>query len=460
MKKSSVFLKSAALIAVSVLLSACSGSSGGSGKDLDAETRQTVNQAVNNSDLLSDDELENKTIKLLSTWDINPDDTGKNVPAELAVFQEKYGGKIETKIVNWDERYEQLAYAINGGEGIDFFPAGELDCMPKGAVKDMFVPVDDYIDFSSPLWADVKEVNDSLMWNDEHYIMCTEITSDCVIIYNRSTIDEMGFEQPDKLYKEGKWTWDTFADMLREFCDADEQRYGLDGWYFESAISKTTGVPYIDMDNGKIINNMRNSAIERVQNFMYSLNQSGCVMDKAAFEWKEHPEFIASGKELFYPCGLWTLYCEPSQWTERFGEDAFFVPMPKDPESDKYYQPASLNGYVMVKGGDNPEGVVRFVESKRFTLLNDEIGQISINQFKNDYGWSDEMIEMKNEAERLTKENPVFDFYKGVSSDVEALIDSGEYGIRASLNGIPWSETLDSSYDTVNQLIEDALSGE
>ena len=206
MKKSSVFLKSAALIAVSVLLSACSGSSGGSGKDLDAETRQAVNQAVNNSDLLSDDELENKTIKLLSTWDINPDDTGKNVPAELAVFQEKYGGKIETKIVNWDERYEQLAYAINGGEGIDFFPAGELDCMPKGAVKDMFVPVDDYIDFSSPLWADVKEVNDSLMWNDEHYIMCTEITSDCVIIYNRSTIDEMGFEQPDKLYKEGKWT--------------------------------------------------------------------------------------------------------------------------------------------------------------------------------------------------------------------------------------------------------------
>ena len=40
-------------------------------------------------------ELENKTIKWLSTWDINSDATGKTTPVELAIFQERYGGKIE-----------------------------------------------------------------------------------------------------------------------------------------------------------------------------------------------------------------------------------------------------------------------------------------------------------------------------------------------------------------------------
>lgn len=453
-----ILLKSIALIIGISALSACNSDNDKPKKDLDSDTRLAINAAVNSSNLLVNKELENKTIKFLSTWDINPDSSGKNVPVELAVFQEKYGGEIESKIVNWDERYEQLAYSINGGEGIDFFPAGELDCLPKGAIKDMFVPVDDYIDFNSPLWADVKDINDRFMWNDKHYIMCTEISSDCVMIYNRSYMDEYGFEQPYNLYKEGKWTWDALADMLEKFCNEDEQKYGLDGWYFEAAISKTTGVPYIDMNNGQIINNLRDSSIERVQNYMYSLNRSGCVMDKSKFEWQEHPEFIASGKELLYPCGLWTLYCEPAQWKERFGEDVFFVPMPRDPEADKYYMPASFNGYVMVKGGTNPEGVVRFVESKRFTLLDDTINKISNNQFKNDYGWSDELIAMKNEVEKATRENPVFDFYRGVSNDVELLIDSAEYGIRASMYGKPWSETLDTGYDTVNQLIDDALN--
>lgn len=65
-------------------------------------------------------ELENKTIKWLSTWDINSDDTGKTTPIELAIFQERYGGKIEWHQTTHSARYDDLANAINSDEGIDF----------------------------------------------------------------------------------------------------------------------------------------------------------------------------------------------------------------------------------------------------------------------------------------------------------------------------------------------------
>lgn len=451
-------IAAALLISASVLLAACSASDSSDKNKASDEIQKKLDSILSSDGELLTGELENKTIKFLSTWDINPDDTGKSVPLELALFQQKYGGNIKTKIVSWSERYEQLAYSINGGEGIDFFPANDFDAFPKGAIKDMFVPVDDYIDYSSPLWTDVKEANDRFMWDGKHYMICTDVTSDCIMIYNRTVMNEMGFEDPAKLYAEGKWTWDTLKDMLSKFCDENESRYGIDGWYFEAGISKTTGVPYIGLENGRIVNNMRNSDIERVQNYMYDLNKSGYILDKSKFEWTEHPEFIASGKELFYPCGMWKLYCEKSQWSSLFGDDAFFVPMPKDPEADEYYTPSGINGYLMVKGGQNPEGVAKFTECKRFSVVNQQVADIAEEQFRNDYGWTDEMMDMKKEAERLSSENPVFDFYAGISSDITLLLDSAKYGIRAAMAGTPWSETVDSVYDTVNQLIDDATA--
>ena len=68
------------------------------------------------------------------------------------------------------------------------------------------------------------------------------------------------------------------------------------------------------------------------------------------------------------------------------------------------------------------------------------------------------MMDMKKEAERLSLQNPVFDFYAGISSDITLILDSAKYGIRASMAGTPWSETVDSVYDTVNQLIDDATA--
>lgn len=454
-------IRKAILAAASVVLSAsvmsCGGSSDKKPVDkLDAATRaELASLAAKDSRLTG--ELENKKIKWMANWGFNTDGH-----AEYVVFQERYGGEIEAVIVDWEDRYNKLATAINGDEGIDFFPAGDADAFPKGAIKSMFVPVDDYIDFSSELWADVKDINDSLVWDGSHYIMCTDISGgNTVVVYNKKTIDEYSLDDPAQLYAEGKWDWNSFKKMLDDFCDPENNLYGIDGFWTEAALSMTTGVPYVGLENGKLVNNLRNPSLERVQNFMAELYKDGCVIDKSKYGWKEMPTFIGEGKELFYPCGLWSLYKPDSEWKKTFGDDAFFVPMPKDPEADQYYIPANVEGYLMVRGGKNPEGVAKFAECKRATLLNSELMKIGDQLLIDSYGWTPEMISMRDELNKLAYANPMFDYYPGVGDSIADTLDSGEVGIRASLQGgVSWAETVGACYGVIDSLIEDANNGE
>ncbi len=424
-------------------------------KDMATDTREQLKELAMESDLLTG-ELENKTIKWLSDWDINSDDTGKTTPIELAIFQERYGGEVEWYQTTYGARYDNLANYINSDEGIDFFYGGNWDAFPKGAIRGMFVSYDDYIDLDSELWEGVKDANDAMVWNGEHYMAVVDVTGDnCAIIYNRKTIDEYGLDDPAELFEDGEWTWDAFEEMLAKFVDTDEERYGIDSWYFEAGLSASTGVPYIGLEDGKLVNNLRNEAIEDYQNWMYSLWQSDYIaLGVGDYGWESRDYYIGEGKLLFYPCGLWAMTTE--DWEETFGEDAFFVPVPQYEEADAYYIPTSVNAYLFVKGGSNPEGVAKFLDCFRFSKISDGAQEISDQQFKDDYGWSDEMIEMANTMNEMALENPVFDFYNGVSSDLTDILDSSEHGVRATSRGTSWTESVNSIYDQVQNYIDEA----
>ena len=440
-------------ITSAVMLTACGDSDNKLLRDLDPETRAYIKD-VATQDTLLDGELENKTIKWLATWDINPDGTGKNVPVDLAVFQERYGGEVKYYPVSYDERYEKLAQYIKSGEGIDFFSGSDMDAFPKGVIKEMFVPADDYIDFSSDIWKDVRDVNDSFVWDDKHYLTAVSVNGGgCAVIYNKNTIAEAGLEDPAVLFEKGEWNWDTFENMLDEFVDNDNQKYGIDGWWFEEAFVQTTGVPAIALENGKLINNLAEPSMERVQNWLYNLSVNGNVAIGSSFYgWTEHPEYIGEGKLLFYPCGLWKLYSTPENWKTVFGEDIGFVPMPKDPQADEYYIPAGMDSYLFVNGGDNPEGVAKFLDCKRYVICNQKLKDMYDSETRSDYGWSDEMIEMKQKMDEMALENPNFDFSKGASFDIEKKIDEG---LRQSAYGTPWSETFNSINSAVQTLIDE-----
>ena len=400
-------------------------------------------------------DLENKTIKFFSTWDINPDGSGKDVPIELQLFQERYGGNIEWISTTWDTRYSDMSTYVLGGEGVDFFPTNDMDNFPKGAVNGMYVPYDQYVDFSSELWAPTKAMNDQCQWMDNHYLIILGATEGTVVIYNKDTIEENGLEDPAQLLADGEWTWDTFKDMMADFCDPESGCYGLDGWWTEASILLTTGVPCVSLENGQMKSNIGNADLERVMNFQYELFSAGYNLPKAEYDWTEQPQRVGEGKTLFFPAGLWKIYSAKDQWGAIFGENAMFVPMPKDPEADKYYLPAGMDSYALLKGGQNHEGVIKYLECKLVAATNEKTKELGRQQLINDYGWSDEMIEMKDKVAEITNEAPVFDFYNGGDDDMKSILDSGEAGVRSALaQGIEWSETRAAIEETIDAMIE------
>lgn len=403
-------------------------------------------------------ELENKTIKWFSFYDpYHANNLGQKKALSLELFEAKYGGEIEYVQTTWESRFNDMSTRIIGGDGIDFTPGGDLDSFPKGVPNGQFESFDSYIDWNDPLWAEWKDLNDMFELNGSHYLICLNATGGQVVYYNRDTIEYFGFDDPAELLEAGEWTWDKFREMLMEYCDVENEQYGLDGWFNEQPIMLTAGVPSVELKGGKLVSNVMDPNLERVMNFMHDLNTFGLVLDKNLTGWTVHNEFIGEGKELFYISGLYEIQSAPEIWSKTFGEvgNAMFVPLPKDPQADKYYLPAGLEAYMLCKGAQNPEGVMRFMECTLAANSDERTKTMNIDNMKNNYGWTDEMIEMNDKINQLTIENPVYDLHAGCPTDLYDILDSGDYGIRAAFYGVEWSTVRDELNNVVNVYIDE-----
>ena len=428
--------------------------------EINTETLAAEDQATMDdvSNLLADVELENKTIKWFSFYDpFNATTSGNTKALSLELFEKKYGGTIEYIPTTWQARFTDLSTNILGGTGIDFIAGGDLDSFPKGVPNGQFEPYDQYVDFESELWSPVKELNDQFELNGKHYLIATQATSGEVVIYNRQTIQANGYDDPAELLENGEWTWTAFKDMLLDFVDPDAEQYGLDGWFNEKPLMLTSGMAPVELKDGQLVSNLFDARLEKTMNFMYELNQNGLVLDKSLFGWAEHPEFIGEGKELFYICGTYCLESSPDIWSVTFGnpEDVMFVPMPKMDDADEYYLPAGLEAYMLCKGAQNPDGVARFMEC--ILASNQDPGAIEIadNKRRNDFGWTDEMLEMRYKIADMTAENPMYSIHTGCPTDMYNMLDSGEYGIRAAFYGHDWPSVREALAEAVNVMIDE-----
>lgn len=421
-----------------------------------AEEEQAAVEDVTN--LLPDVELENKTIKWFSFYDpFHATTSGNTKSLSLELFERKYEGEIEYIPTTWQARFTDLSTNILGGTGIDFIAGGDLDSFPKGVPNGQFEPYDDYVDFSGELWGSVKDLNDQFELNGHHYLIATQATAGEVVVYNRNTIEAHGFDDPAKLLEEDKWTWTAFKNMLLDYVDPDAEQYGLDGWFNEKPLMLTCGVPPVSLTDGRLTSNLYDERLEKAMSFMYELNQFGLVLDKNLFNWNVHPEFIGEGKELFYITGIYALEGAADIWTTQFGspESVMFVPMPKADDADKYYLPAGMEAYMLCKGAQNPEGVARFMECTIAASMDPSTVEIGDNKLKNDYSWTDEMVEMRHKLNDMTAENPMYSIHTGCPTDMYNMLDSGEYGIRAAFYGLDWPSVRESLAPAVDVMIEE-----
>ncbi|MGN0593743.1 MAG: extracellular solute-binding protein, partial [Hominimerdicola sp.] len=345
----------------------------------------------------------------------------------------------------------------------DFFPASDMDAFPKGAIKSMFQPVDDYIDLDSELWAGSKTTCDAFVFNGQHYVAGIQAQPNYVCVYNTKTITENGLDDPKELYENDEWTWSKFAEMCSDFTDEDSKKYGLDGYWYTKALNNICGVPLIGLEDGKLVNNMSDPAVTKVQNLMYDLQKDGVVFPRCDNNWNTRGdgttgEGLGSHLTLFIPTGLWALETTQDK-TAPFGDitagEVMFVPMPRLDDSDTYYTSARVEGYLLCKNAPNPEGFAAYMDCLQ--VANAEASNIHIEQLKKEYGWTDEMIEMREEVYRLANENPVYDFQEGVSAELSTLmVNINQATMITGGEATTWTACVAENEKAVDYILKEA----
>lgn len=406
---------------------------------------------------LPDVELENKTIKWIAHYDLNPSTDGRSKSVALNLFETKYNGSIQWYSTTWETRYNDLSSYVLGGEGIDFFPC-DTAALPKGVISGMFQPIDDYIDLSNDLWKQYESAMEIYNFNGKHYEFVTNVSAENVVIYSKKTIEENGLEDPYEQWQNGEWNWDTFKASLMSFVDPDADCYGLDGFWAEKALYLSAGVPSVSSVDGTLTSNIMDPTLEQAMNFGYDLYNNNLIINREIFDWAEQPQFMGEGKELFYICGSWAVNTDPNTWTTKIDpSDLGIVPVPSPAGSDNYMA-ATLDGWCLCKGAANPEGVARFGECSILANQDPDAVAIGDRKLRDDAKWSDELIQINKDINDIARQFPVVDLSTGVSTDVANLTTDGgdQVGLRAAFHGTDWATNRDEIGAVVQMLVEEA----
>ncbi|GAB5082889.1 hypothetical protein Osc1_20650 [Hominimerdicola sp. 21CYCFAH17_S] len=356
-----------------------------------------------------------KDLIWLSYFDINPTKREPETRTDLDLFQKK-GGSITYWQTPSMEKYEQLAAKLMSNDPPDMFWYEQKMTFPANVIKDMFQPIDELVDFDSSLWSGVKDTAENFALNGKHYVAPVKFVTNSVLTYDKSMIEASQLEDPYDLYMAGDWDWDTWYDLMDEYCSGasdGEERFGVNGW-FAPFIFHSTGKTLIsyDSENKEYVSNIYDADFERASELLYNIQKNGMYYS----DWVGQAADAFKKNILFYAMGPWAVSGthKPADG-ERWG----IVPMPKDPNSDTYYCTPEINAYMWVKGSTKKEAMKTWMECARLVNTDEKYKQIDKEKFfTTNSNWTEEMYNMAYEETFTDKYVQMIDPGYGISTEL------------------------------------------
>ena len=445
----------AGALAVATVLSLTACGKGGDAQQTESETTtqktewtgDNIEVTVDDGALSDEVDISGKTLKWMGFYDLNPTNDANERSAELAIFEDKYGASIEYMPTSNAARFDDLAAAISGGTPPDIF-IYEWRTFPYDISKGMYQPVDSLIDWSDPMWADVKDTADKFVWKGEHYIapLGYAFSDTQVLMYNTRLVEEEGFEDPYELYQKGEWDWDTFQNMMKEFVENGTDRYGIGGWW-ANAFVYTAGETMVTYDGTSFKNNMNSAKIERAQLVLEDIFKNDLIKRG----WIPPQESFVSNDLLFYSMGTWA-YNDASK---SMPDDTIqIVPFPKDPESDKYYVSNKVNAYMWVKGSENGDVVKAWFDCNRLVNYDSQYTEVTKEKFlANNPGWTSEMYDIAMDFYDSDKFVQAYDYGYGLSTTMGDEVMTVLYEGIANEVSENWVQTREAYMSIVDEEI-------
>ncbi|MBQ8791255.1 MAG: extracellular solute-binding protein [Ruminiclostridium sp.] len=303
-------------------------------------------------------------MKWLGYYDLNTDDKVIVDQFEDAGYSVEYIATQSGAVY-----FEKLAQLISSGDSPDLVRY-EWMSFPHGVTKNLYMPLDNYVDLDSPTWSGVKPTIESFNIGGKHYYLPYQVNPGVVLLYNKTALEDEGIStDPFELYQNGEWTWDAWKDIMIEWCDLGDDYYGiLPTGFVAMPFIISTGTPLIDVDgaNKQIINNMKDANVQRCQDFLQSLALEELVQP----EYMDPATVFADGKILFAEFGLDWGYTSAQQALPE--KEIYFVPIPRDEKADAYYSNTDTFGYLVPAGAQNVKAALKYMELCRLAEIDPE----------------------------------------------------------------------------------------
>lgn len=298
-------------------------------------------------------------VKALSYYDFETD-----APEIAGLLASRYGGYLETEITtSGSAYYERLNTMIASGDSPDLVRY-DWPTFPSAIARNMYTALDEWLDIESPLWADETEIIEQFSFLGKHYYFPQGAMPSLAVVYNRVSIQETGLPDPMDLYESGEWDWNKFEEMMRTWVEQGSDYTGLRGAQWAAMMFiNTTGTKFIGLENGELINNMKDSNVQRTMNWLTDMYRDGLIGDG----WIHPADAFIDGKTLFLVMVLTWGYesAQEGMWKNGLDADIAVVPIPKDPQSDRYYLACDSLGYLVPAGAKNIQGGVDWILCSR-----------------------------------------------------------------------------------------------
>lgn len=188
--------------------------------------------------------------------------------------------------------------------------------------------------------------------------------------YNKTMLKDLGLEDPQKLWKEGKWTWDKFEEYAKKATkdtngDSKPDVYGYGGIW-------TNMLDGLVMNNGGSIAGTKKEGLDskpvtQALEFMRKLyNDDKCARTWNSKDWNDNLNAWSDGKVLFWNAQAWSLKQQSDAVAKDGGEIPFeyaVVPYPSGPNSDGTpHSPYAGNWYMIPVGVKDAGKVLQVME--------------------------------------------------------------------------------------------------
>lgn len=293
-------------------------------------------------------------VRLLSHWDL------ASMADDNDALGNIYNLKIEPIFENYGSFSQKVELMQKSGVRLDAVLFSN-EQYPISIAKGLYLPLDDYINFSDELWLSAKKASDKLRYNGKIY---TVVNYDVrrFIWYNKKLFTDKGLTLPMDLLEKGQWTWENLqksAEAITEDTDKDGiyetvgimGSIGIFGGLFAS---KNTNFKTLTPDG--IRNTCLDKDVADIMDYAYKLfGQQGFKYDDT------------QGAEMFINnrCGMlcegYYIVFDPRYKELSMNGELEFVPFPRWENQKEPIYFTEFGGYLIPKNVENMDGSIAFL---------------------------------------------------------------------------------------------------